>query len=270
MRLVPTPERVDIIGFSLAKARIKHPGVQIIAVCQMSNHMHLVLRDRSAEVSGFMQYFLGHLAKRLNRLDGLRGTVFERRFAQIAIVDEAALVHRVAYAIANPVEANLVRASDQWTGLCAFAARAPCSRSFTFFHEARYERVVAAARGREPSPDPADFHETAALLIDGVDDDLARAMEVAVRERQDAMRSEQGHVLGAARATTVNPLSRPTSSSRSAMPLCFASTRDLRRTFAAEWRAFVSAYREASSRFRLGWLTVAFPAGAFRPSTAAT
>jgi hypothetical protein len=57
--------------------------------------------------------------------------------------------------------------------------------------------------------------------------------------------------------------------SRTKMPLCFASTHELREAFLHGWCKFVEAFRAASKAFRAGFLTAAFPIFSFRPSTPA-
>src|SRR5215468_9074777 len=106
-----------------------------------------------------MQYALGHAAKRINKLDHVRGAVFERRFAEIVILDHAALTRRIAYAITNPVEANLVRAHKDWTGLCLFSRARPAFLRFTAFHDGRYQRALHDSLQTGAIVDRADFFE---------------------------------------------------------------------------------------------------------------
>src|SRR5262245_14539696 len=119
--MLPNLERRALLGFWLARAQMRFTGVRVLAVCQLSNHLHLVVEDALGEASGFMQLVLGQFAKRINKIDRLRGSVFERRFAEIVILDRDALARRIAYAINNPVEANLVRSYRDWLGLCFFS-----------------------------------------------------------------------------------------------------------------------------------------------------
>lgn len=267
-RFLPNLERKEILGFWLAKAQQKYPGVKILGLCQMSNHVHLVVEDERGEISSFMQYALGHAAKRVNKLDRVRGAVFERRFAEIAVLDHDALVKRIAYAVTNPVEANLVRSRIEWSGLCSFAGEAPRTLSFTAFHEARYQRALEASV-ESADVHRSDFLETAELEIASVDAELAKRIEAAVESREAELRRGQGAVLGIMRVLQASPFDHPKMSARSAMPLCFASTRRARVEFARGWRVFVDAFREASQRFRAGLLETRFPLYSFRPSTAA-
>lgn len=116
-RLRPDQERTNALGFFLAKALKACPGIRLVAATQMSNHIHLVLRDDASELSTFMCRFEGPLAKSLNKLDETRGQVFERRFTGIKAIDRDAVLDCVAYAAMNPVEAGLVRTNQDWPGL---------------------------------------------------------------------------------------------------------------------------------------------------------
>ncbi len=42
---MPTAERTELFGFWLAAAQAVFPGIEIFAVTQMSNHVHLVVRQ---------------------------------------------------------------------------------------------------------------------------------------------------------------------------------------------------------------------------------
>jgi putative transposase len=266
-RLLPSAERNAILGFWLAKAQQKFPGIAVHAFCAVSNHFHAVLRDREGQLSAFAQYFLGHAAKRINRLDRIRGAVFERRFAEIVIVDTPAFVRRIAYAIANPVEANLVRSHRDWAGLCFFSGKEPVIKRFTIFHEGRYQRALRDAERTGAYVSPKDFYETAEFEVAHLEEHLAIEVAAAVEEREQELRRHQTGVLGMQRVLQSSPFDRPQMSARSKMPLCFASSREARYAFADGWYAFVGAFREASAAFRAGMLNAIFPRFSFRPIT---
>ncbi len=268
-RFLPVHERTEALGYWLARAHQRFPGVAVVAVCQMSNHLHLVVHDRVGQISDFMQYFLGHAAKRINRIDELRGSVFERRFAEIVILDHGALMRRVAYAINNPVEANLVRSYREWPGLCLFASATPVVRTFELFDERGYHRALDEAAGSGAAVRRDDYIETARLELAPLEPDLADGVAATIEERAIELLQHQPAVLGTQRVLASSPFDRPKMSDRSAMPLCFASTRDRRAAFTRGWHDFVAAFRQASSEFRRGFLAVVFPPFSFRPSTAA-
>ncbi|MCC7384919.1 MAG: hypothetical protein IT384_23930, partial [Deltaproteobacteria bacterium] len=211
---------------------------------------------------------LSHAAKRLNKLDRVRGAVFERRFAEIPILDEEALAERIAYAVNNPVEANLVRRRKEWTGLCLFAGTAPSTHRFTVFNEARYQRALRDAPRTGTTINRSDFFETARLELGVLEHDLPARVGAVVDSREAELRAAQPGVLGMRRVLDASPFDRPSLSSRTKMPLCFGTTRDIRSDFIATWCEFVDAFRRASKAFRGGVLTAVFPAFSFRPGSA--
>jgi len=266
-RFLPTAERTSILGFWLAKAQKKCPGIQLLSICQLSNHIHLCVYDRDAELSRFCQYAFGFIAKAINRIDRVRGAVFERRFAEIAVLDHEAVARRIAYAINNPVEANLVRNYRDWTGLCFFAGSQVTTHCFTILHEGRYRRALQEAERTGAYVRRSDFLETAELQLAPLDESFAARVAAAVEERQQRLQARQTRVLGLEKVLQQSPFDHPKMSARSRMPLCFASTRATWRAFADDWYAFVAAFRKASEKFRSGFLTVAFPLFSFRPYT---
>jgi REP element-mobilizing transposase RayT len=270
MRLVPTDERVQINGYCLAKAQEKSPDLDLLAICQMSNHEHIEALDKAGCLSSFMRDYVGSLATQLNQLDQIQGTVFERRFTSIPIVDEDALVDRVAYAINNPVKASLVTTHREWPGICLYATTEPQEHTFTVFRARDYAAAVEAAGADDDKPEPNidDYYKSATLKIPAVSAELAAKIEAGIRARETKLRQKQGKVAGIAKVVAVSPFARPKFSKRSRMPDVFASTGELRRAFRDGWRRFVGLYRMASEAFRNGILDTPFPAWSHRPPTA--
>lgn len=236
----------------------------------MSNHIHFVIHDRDREASRFFQYALGFIAKSINGLDHVRGAVLERRFAEIVVLDRDAVAARIAYAINNPVEANLVRDYREWTGLCFFAGAKATTKSFTMLHEGRHRRALKEAERTGAYVDRNDFLETVELEIAALEEAFADQVAVAVEARRAAIQAQQNGVLGMKKVLQQSPFDHPKMSARTRMPLCFSSCAQTHRAFADGWYAFVAAFREASEKFRDGLLTVTFPLFSFRPYTPAT
>lgn len=270
-RFVPTPERVTLVSYFLARALGLFDGIVLYAVVEMSNHIHLVVEDRKGQLSDFMREFEGHLAKSVNRLDGVRGAVFERRFTEIEILDEHSLVRRIAYALCNPLEANLVRRRHEWKGLCLGGQEGTIRTNVSYFNEPRFRRAVRDAnRKLEPDPnavDPREFMQTAVLTVHPLrDPDLQAALEAELRARERELRATQRGILGMMKVLAESPLHRPKFTKRKRRPLCFAATADARYAYLQHVRAFSAAFRAASQSFRAGQLDALFPRHSFRPS----
>lgn len=240
-RLRPDPDRVEAFGLALGRALEVHPSVRLFAAVQMSNHLHLVVEDGEGVLDRFMCQFLGPLARVVNDLDETSGQVYERRYSAIEILDDTALLDRIAYTIANPVAAGLVARVEAWPGLVVGPG---------FTEERRFERRGRELRVAVDVPCPRDWVRT------------------AVRDREKRIQEERGGrpVLGRAKVLAQSVFESPEHPKRGPAPLCLASCRELREVFRAKWRAFVDAYRAASAAFRGGALEVPFPDWSFRPS----
>ena len=233
----------------------------------MSNHIHIVVTDHRAELATFMEYLDGQLARAINRLDRVRGQVFERRYSAIEIIDDQALADRIVYTITNPVAANLVHSHSDWPGLLSWFGSVDGPIVCTRFRDRDFRRAAEAAkRLGDDAPRREDFTDSAQLRFvpaDGVDRSAVRA---AIRERERALEEQRsGSVLGVPAVLDADTFDAPDRPKRSPMPLCHAATRERWLDYRAHWRAFVHAYRRASAAFRAGALAVVFPEHAFRP-----
>ena len=70
--LRPDAELNQIIGFWLARAATRFPGIRLLAAVALSNHVHLLLHDSTSELALFMEYFEGNLAKAVNEVRSRR------------------------------------------------------------------------------------------------------------------------------------------------------------------------------------------------------
>src|SRR5205814_1275616 len=125
------------------------------------------------------------------KLDHVRGSVFERRFAEIVVLDHLALIKRIAYAVTNPVQANLVRSHKDWTGLCLFGRADTGVHRFTTFHDGPYQRALESALATGAHVDRDDFLETAELEIAALDKGLADNIAAAIDAREADLRKAQ-------------------------------------------------------------------------------
>ena len=265
-RLRPDAVRSELVGFHLAAANNFCPGIQLYAACQMGNHLHLVLKDRHSQLSAFMMHFNGLLARSINRLDGVDGRFFERRFTAIQILDEAALLDRIVYTLCNPVAASLVQRTREWPGLLGAAATVE-PRMYRRFDHNQYQAAVRRARKTNERVRRSDFLIQRRLEFVSpptIEDEVIRS---AVRSREQALAAERQHgVLGIQRMLAMDPFSVPsTRPPKKSIPWCHTSSSELLRSFRSGWREFVDLYRHASAQFRLGRFDVRFPDWSFRP-----
>lgn len=271
-RLRPDHQRLHALGFFLGRALQAHPGVQLHAAVQMSNHIHLVLTDTQGELDRFMERFLGPLAKALNAFEGVRGQVFERRYAATEILDDDALLERIVYTLTNPAAADLVAGLHEWPGLC-LGPGGQEEASFQRFRKPAYDRALRAAGGDVSAVRPEDFLEIVNVEIHlpelDRDRDVRSEVQRAVQLRLDQLAEARAgkRVLGAQKVLAQKVWDAPEHPKRSPMPLCHASSLELWLAFRDAWRDFVRTFRQASAVFRAGVLDVPFPEWSFRPSS---
>jgi REP element-mobilizing transposase RayT len=260
------PDRVmtEIIVYLLAVIA-KRTGVEVHALCAMSTHIHLVVTDVNGHLPAFLRAF--------HRLVALC-TMVHRRWntpvwdksptSVVRLETEAAVVEEIAYVLANPVTAGLVRHAHEWPGAKVLAAEIGTgtlhARRPEVYLNPRNPDWLAEASLPITLP-PTVEPSRAAAFRDQVKAELAR-LEAAAHARMD----EQGRPpLGARRARIVAPTARATTPEPIiACNPTFAVGRnqgDMWRRAADALEAFRAAYRAALASWRAGHRGVVFPAG---------
>ncbi|XXX82343.1 transposase [Sorangium sp. So ce134] len=254
----------QLLIYALAVSTRRY-GVEVHAICAMSTHLHLVVTDVQGVLPRFLQFFHRLVALGTKVLRKWEGPVWDHEATSVVrLLTPAAAVEKIAYVLANPVAAGLVRHAGEWPGVKVDVGE--------------LGRGVLHATRPSVYLDPANpqWVEEATLpltLPPGIGQENAESVrhQIAVElERQEAQaRAEverQGlRFLGAEQVSKVSPYERATSSEglRGRNPT-FAVGRDRGdawRIAAAAVRAFRASYRVALERWRAGVRSVLFPAG---------
>jgi REP element-mobilizing transposase RayT len=259
--LRPSKAVNQIFGFLLAVAARRF-DIDIHACCVMSNHFHLVLTDRKAQLPAFHRFLDSLVARSMNALLGRRDYFWaSASYSAVAIQGPHDIVDKAAYVLANPVAAGLVRRGRHWPGL--WLAPEPLTRR-------EFERPSHFFRphGATALADRASVQLVAPPGFDSVEE-FTRAVASAqvAREAQAEveLRAAGRTVRGATAVLAQKPLARP----RRKEPLGglnprVASKDKKRRTQAlADLVEFLAAYRLAFARWRTGALDVLFPHGTY-------
>jgi len=259
--LRPGPEVNQLFLYVLALAAERY-SVQVHAVCVLSNHYHLVVTDPEAQLPKFSQYLNALVARAMNRSLRRREAFWAPPpGSAVALASPDDTVAKVAYALANPVAAGLVRHGEDWPGVWLSPAAMNdkpivVRRPDAFFRTVGELPETVELRLSAPPgfSSPEEFRDRAAGA-------LARAEEEAAAKIESEKRTFGSAEIALATATS----ERPTSiAPRRNLNPCIAA-RDTATRIAAllKLKEFRKAYREAREKFRAGARDTVFPAGTY-------
>jgi putative transposase len=263
--LRPDKEMTKHFGYWLGRALRLHPGIQLIAAVQMSNHFHFVLQDKDSELSSFLCYFEAHLATSTNKHRKREGPVFSHRFSASAVLDGEALLDRIIYTVMNPIKAGLVRNPEQWPGVILFPNPNDQSIEFRLFDHTRKNRDKGAGIMLPDSEyerfENVNIHASKDALT--IEQDI-HASCIAKKEE----RKGKG-VVGVIKLRTQDPFANPKSPKKSRRPLCHAGSGPKSTALSDAYKALIkrirAAHADASATFRSGQTKAQFPLHTFCP-----
>lgn len=110
------PEVRQIIGYTLGLC-LERYGLILHAACFMGNHYHIDVTDPRGCYPAFKCMFNSLLAKAMNALRGRFDAFWSADGpCDVELVDDEDVIDRMAYTLANPVTAGLVRHATRWPG----------------------------------------------------------------------------------------------------------------------------------------------------------
>jgi len=259
--LRPSPLVNSIVQYVLAVAAARY-GMELHAFCILSNHYHIVLTDPLGQLPAFEQFFDAMVARAINSLHGRWDYFWESgSYNQIELQTPEDILDRVAYTLANPVKAGLVRRGAEWPGLWSAPEQiggAPI----------QVQRPDHFFRPGGTMPETAELRLVCPDGFESVEAFQRQLIEaLAEREAQAAsdLEAEGRPFAGAARVLAQSPQARPSKPQprRGLKPR--VASREAWRRVAAIYRLkrFLAEYREALARFRRGVRDAVFPAGTY-------
>ena len=146
-----TVERIIFEGFASSDAALMSHAV-------MPNHLHLVVRQGTNPLAWSLQPILRRIALRVQRLHGVQGHVFERRFRSAPCRTAAYLRNALVYTNLNPRRAGLCDLDGQYpwsshaaftSGQCPFGIVDVSHCTKLFLHEADSTEATAGTAYRK-------------------------------------------------------------------------------------------------------------------------
>jgi len=259
--LRPSADTSAIFLYVLALASRRF-GVLVHAFCVLSNHFHLVVSDPDARLPAFEQYLDSLVARAMNSVLG-RWEAFwaPSSYSAVALAGPEDIVAKIAYVLANPVAAGLVRRGRDWPGLWS----APERLGTTTLTAPRPSAFFRARGGLPESIElqlalPPGF-EAAERLQREVSEALDRLERNAEREL-----TAGGRVfVGAARVLAQKPTAAPQSQEprRTLNPRFAARDGRKRREKLSHYVEFLRSYRSAWAARKANIPGGLFPAGTY-------
>jgi hypothetical protein len=258
-----------ILGI-LGRALALYP-VDLHAFVFLSNHWHgLVTPCDGKALSMFLAYVNGKVAVAAQRINGVRGIVWQPRPHIIPVVGDEAELGRLRYILAHGTKERLVADPRQWPG--PTAARALCGE----------ETLIGAWTDRKLEWDlrrsgrnVQQFETTVRYPIPLVPLPVWRHLDAASRARaaraiiEDIVREHPGPHLGVEKVLAQSPDDYPRRSKIGSAPAIHTVSNELRVRYGFLRNEFRAAYRAASERHvqrptRVTWpVDVHLPASTF-------
>jgi len=263
--LRPSKRTNQIIDYVVAVMADKWQ-VQVCAITVMSNHWHVCLYDPHGHVVEFQHDCHQFIARAINAAHGDFESLWtgSEPTSRVECEEPDDFVARIAYTLANPVEAGLVRHGHSWPGVRWAWPRKPrvVKRPHKFFRSekvgGRWPEQAILRASRPPGYDELSDDELAAVIAGAVE-----AREEEFRRQYD---KEGRPFLGRRAVLRQSRYDRPgTREPRftlSPQVACRNKWRRIERLRAnRDWR---DRYRAALRRWRAGERDVEFPEGTYQ------
>jgi REP element-mobilizing transposase RayT len=234
-------------------------GVDIHAFCALSNHFHLVVTDPGARLPAFHQFLDALLARALNAALG-RWEAFwaPNSYSAVALASPDDVVDKVAYVLANPVAAGLVRSGRLWPGSWS----APEQMGGGAIAVRRPEHFFDP---KGPMPDAVALELVAPPGFDTAEAFRERVAAALAEREARAVVDHRGEFLGVARVLAQKPtrMPAPDEPRRTLNPRVAARDKWKRVETLGRLIEFLRSYRVAWAARRDGDVDATFPCGTY-------
>ena len=276
--LRPSKEFNQIATGVLARAARRY-AVKVMAAVYLSNHYHLLVWATDAEqLSNFMNYLNGNLAREAGRLHAWRDKFWSGRYQAIGVSEEAeAQVARLKYLLSHGAKEGLVARPQDWPGVhCANALVTGEPLEGQWIN--RTGQGIPRQKGKRPestayaepeslrfAPLPCWAHLSDRAYRQRVVDLLTEIDEETTRMRRREGIQLPSRRVCVRRIQRQHPHSSPGRFDKRPAPRVHAFRKSVREALERAYGWFVAAYRRAAERLRAGELDVVFPVGCFPP-----
>ena len=253
-----SPQTNQIIEYCLAVAA-ERTGVQLHAFCAMSNHLHSVVTDVQGRLPEFLQFFHRHVAVAINASLGRKENLWAgTQTSVVELGDDKDVLEKLAYVVANPTAAGLVRAPQKWPGVI----------SRRLGEDRRVKRPADYFRTEGAMPEFAKLNyvlppQMAHLGLAKANELFFKALAHKVHAARAVAQAKGKDFLGAKKVmkTALSKSAATNEGIKTKTPRFAIRDPERRKAAIFRWRGFLLAYVEAFHQWRLGNRTIRFPEG---------
>jgi putative transposase len=249
-----------IVQYCLALAA-ERSGIVLHAVCVMSNHWHGVLTDPDARLPEFLEIFHKLVAKAQNASLGRWENLWSSdKTSVVLLVSDNDVLEKMAYTLANPTVAGLVKSPDDWPGVISkrFGECREVEMPDHFFdHDGELSEAVTLRFAR-----PHIFSELSDQQLQAR---LNAGVAKLVKRARDDMSLRGLPFLGrnAVLRQSFSGVPKTPAPRRNSSPRIAAKSLSARATAIRRMLDFVREYRAAWTEWRSGNREVLFPIGTY-------
>lgn len=235
--------------------------VRLIAYCLMSDHVHYVVHDPGRSLPRFTTWLHAEFAKAVNAIRRRSGCVWEPGMLnQPVLADGAKVLDKVAYVLANPVAAGLVRNAWEWRRAATQPSDYLAPQVVDKPRSSYFKRSRLPGRVRLRHIVPPTHHGLAPA------DFVAMLREELARHEASAHVRHGKKFIGLDGLRAIDWTHRATSEERRGRgrnrpPKVLASDARVREELRTEIELFEAAYASALARYRRHEEGVEFPRG---------
>lgn len=136
--------------FTIMSVAVRSAGIQVLAVCLMYNHFHMLVRTETMrQLSDFMNHCCSWYAREFNFAVGRSGQLLKKNFGSAPKKDDKAIRNTINYIGNNPVEKRICSRPEQyrWNFLAYAFSSSPFSEPITIRNVSkRLRRAIKAVR----------------------------------------------------------------------------------------------------------------------------
>ncbi len=259
--LRPSKRANELLEYILAVAA-ERCGIILHAYSVLSNHLHIALSDPKGKLPLFSQYLDMLVARSFNALHGRWESFWAPgSYSAVTLEGREDVLAKIAYVLANPVAAGLVRRGREWPGLWSAPERIGAG-------PVEVKRPEHFFRKNGPMPETATLELVCPPGWKSVEE-FRRQLTAAVTALEDEaarkLAAEGRSFLGVRKVLAQNPKARPASAEprRGLNPRIACEDKWKRVEAIARLKTFLWDYRAAWQAFASGARRTRFPFGTY-------